>query len=511
MNQDAMLRRCFSVLAASPVSFAFAASFLLSAIAVATGNLNRDGMLYTAAARAFIEGGLPAAIGVFSWPFLAVLMGALSQATGLPPEWCGHALNLLFMSGACALMIALIRDKDPELAWLSVAILLALPGLNGYRNELIREYGSWFFVMLAFWLAKDWPENPSWRRSLAIHSAIILATLFRPEALIFVPCILLWQHFQPSPSSRPKRALMLCSLPAIGLAAVLMLHFSGMLPASSRIASEISRFDFSHFDRTAQEMAKAFHPYARDEARTGPAILFFGSLALIPWKLLGKFGVFLLPLWFFVSSPQRHEVLRRYGLLISAMIGYLLVLAVFVLRLQLVSGRYLGPVVLFSIPFVAFGLKRLLDRHPRWRMAALAICGVLALSNVLSLTPRKTHFAEAGHWLSTQLTEDPRVYLESARAAHYAGLSFATRTTPPSRTQLLDDIRANRYDVVVLEVSRKEDGFAEWLAKAGLKEIRRFSDTNGDAIVVTVPRDQAGVPKAESITASSLPATTSKE
>ncbi|KAB2925588.1 MAG: hypothetical protein F9K30_07660, partial [Dechloromonas sp.] len=82
-------------LKSSPVAFAFAASALLSILAIATGNLNRDGMLYVETARAFMNGGLSAAVSVFGWPFLSVLMGTLAKLTGLPPEWCGNLLNIL--------------------------------------------------------------------------------------------------------------------------------------------------------------------------------------------------------------------------------------------------------------------------------------------------------------------------------------------------------------------------------------------------------------------------------
>ena len=92
--------------------------------------LNRDGMLWPGAARAFVEGGLPAAIGVFpgpSWPSHVTP----NRSPPWPPEnGAGHALNLLFMSGACALMIKpLIRAKC--LSWLAGASILAPAGLNG--------------------------------------------------------------------------------------------------------------------------------------------------------------------------------------------------------------------------------------------------------------------------------------------------------------------------------------------------------------------------------------------
>lgn len=472
---------------ASPPAATFVASCLLSLIAIAGGTLNRDGMLYAEAARAFMNDGLAAAFAVFGWPFLAVLMGALAKLSGLPPEWWGHALNVLFMAGTCALMVALVGQSDRRLAWLAGLVILALPGLNQYRNELIREYGCWFFILLSFHLARGWPENPGWGRALAIQLALGLAALFRPEAAAFLPCIVLWQHFEGNPASRWRRTLMLACLPAVGLAAILVAHFAGLVPASSRIANEISRFDFSTFDRTARDMSQAFNAYARDDAQTAHLILFFGSLALIPWKLIGKFGPFILPLLWFFRLPDWRPAVRRYRLLLIAIIAHLLILAVFVLQQQFISGRYYSLILIFSTPLVALGLNDILNRLPRWRWAIVALCGAMALSNVVSLKPGKAHFAEAGRWLATQIADGPRVYLEGGRTAHYAGWKYSGRPQPAERDALLDQLREDRFDVVILEVSRKDSALAEWLATAGLREIRRFSDANGDAIVVCVP------------------------
>lgn len=496
----------------SPVAFTFVASFLLSTIAVSSGNLNRDGMLYVESARAFIDGGLTAATQVFSWPFLPVLMGLLAELTGLSPEWCGHALNILFMSGACALLVAIIRRNDPQLAWLAAVVVLALPGLNDYRNELIREYGCWFFMLLAFRLTIDWPENPGWLRALAIQGSLMLAALFRPEVLVYYPCLVLWQHFRAEPGRRWRGSLMLGTLPALGLLVLLAAYFSGVVGESSRIANEISRFDFyAKFDSTARQMSLAFSAYAREDAETAHAILFFGSLALVPWKFIGKLGIFVIPLVAFLISREKNERCRRHDILLWALGGYLLILAIFVLQQQFVSGRYIGPLLMFSLPFVAYGLHDLMQRFPRSRLPIIGLCVLLALANVISLKPGKQHFVAAGAWLQSQYMENPRIYLESARTAHYAGWQYTKRVVPAPREQLLEDVPAARYDVVILEVSRKDSEISELVGQAGLSEVRRFTDRNGDAIVVYVPSGHTLPPATASSRSSKRAPTTSVE
>lgn len=493
----------------SPVAFTFVASLLLSTIAVINGNLNRDGMLYAEAALAFVDGGLTAAIQVFSWPFLPVLMGLLVELTGLPPAWCGHALNILFMSGACALLVAIVRRNDPQLAWLAAVVVLSLPGLNDYRHELIREYGCWFFTLLAFRLALDWSENPGWLRTLAVQASLLLAALFRPEVLVFYPCLVLWQHFRATPERRWSGSLMLGTLPALGLIILLGAYFFGAIGESSRIANEISRFDFyAKFDRTARDMGQAFNAYAREDAQTAHTILFFGSLALIPWKFVGKLGIFIIPLLAFLLSHGKGERYRRHDLLLWALGGYLPILAIFVLQQQFASGRYIGFLLLFTVPFVAYGLLDLVQRFPRSKLPILSLCALLAMGNVISLNPGKQHYAAAGAWLQEQYVETRRIYLESARTAHYAGWKYTTRLAPAPRERLQEEILAGRYDLVILEISRKDSEIGEWASKAGLTEIRRFAEDNGDAIVVYLPNGRSLPPATASSTPSSrLPTT----
>ncbi len=496
---------------ANPSGVTFVASSLLSIIAIVTGNLNRDGMLYVEAARAFLDDGVMAATSVFSWPFLPILMGGLAKPTGLSPELGGHILNVLFMAGASALLINMVDRSDRKLAWLSALVILSLPGLNQYRNELIREYGAWFFIMLTFWTVLDWPDKPSWWRCLAIQLSMVLAALFRPEALAFFASIVVWQHFQPARTPPWRRTLMLSALPAIGLIAILVAHYSGALPATSRISNEIARFDFSRFDETARGMAQAFNFYARDVAQSAHTILFFGSLAIIPWKLIWKFGLYTIPLVYFFVLPERKTAFRKYRLFQLAIICHLLVLSVFVLQQQFISGRYYGPLLIFAVPFVAIGLNHWLSIRPKWQWPIVVVGIALAMNNVVSLKAGNQHFSEAGHWLSSQIKDGPRIYLESARAAHYAGWKFSIRTGLPDRAKLLEEIKRNDFDVVVLETSRKEPSLADWISLAGLQEIRRFTDDDGDAVIVYVPLGQPFPPAQPSTTPSKREKTTSAE
>ena len=162
----------------TPVQAAFFGSLLLSLAAILTNpTINRDGILYVEAARDFLQGGFEATLQIGRLAFFPILMALVSKLTGIGLEKTGHLLNALFMAGACALLVASAQRQLPEAIWSICLVVLALPGLNHYRDELIREYGCWFFMMLSFWLALRWAENPGWGGALIVQLALVILSL----------------------------------------------------------------------------------------------------------------------------------------------------------------------------------------------------------------------------------------------------------------------------------------------------------------------------------------------
>ena len=131
--------------ASAPAWTAFLASLVLSSIAIGGSSvLNRDGMLYVDAARGFLADGYPALIGTFDWLLLPMLIAGLGSLTGIALETAGHLIDGLLLAGACGVMVDLVRRHQPEdaaLAWAACLVVLAMPGYNGYRDQLLREFG----------------------------------------------------------------------------------------------------------------------------------------------------------------------------------------------------------------------------------------------------------------------------------------------------------------------------------------------------------------------------------
>jgi hypothetical protein len=470
----------------TPVSTAFFGSLLLSLIARTGSTLNRDGILYVNTAQVFLDEGFGAAKTAFNWPFLSISLALVSKITGLGLENAGYLLNALFMAGACALMVSCAQRRHPEIAWSVCLMTLALPGLNEYRNELLREFGCWFFIMLSFWLALRWSEKPRWLMALAIQVALGAAGLYRPEALALFPALIAWQIFAAPKGERWHRLLMLGCLPLAAGIALLALNFSGYLSLGERLGGDLSRLNSDRFDAKAQILASALIEYARGQART---ILLWGSLALVPIKIIQKTGLLLIPLAFLFFSREVRTTAARFPLFAWGIAAHLLVLCVFVTDLQFLAGRYVGLILLFSAPFVATGFWLMIQRYPRWRWLMVGLAVALALSNVISTGPGKQHFVDAGHWLASNSKGPSGVYIDSGRTAHHANwpkIKLADRNNRPAIEQAA---ALAQYELFVLEILRRDPPLEDWMDETGLRILQRFDHPNGDAVIIAVQKD----------------------
>ena len=475
----------------NPVTTALAGSLLLSLVARLGSTINRDGMLYINTAQAFLDGGFAAAKASFAWPFLSIGIALVSKLTGLGLENAGYLLNALFMAGACALMVACVVRRAPELAWWSCLTVLALPGFNEYRNELLREFGCWFFVMLACWLALRWEEKPRWPGAVAIQLSVGTAALFRPEAVALFPALLAWQLFAAPREQRWQNLAMIGMLPLLGGALLAAWFLSNGLVVSDRIASDLGRISMSRFDTKAEALAGGLIEYARGQART---ILFFGSLALIPVKLIQKFGIFLLPLAGFLVTGEVRNAARRHALFVWGIAAHLCVLAIFVVDLQFLAGRYVGLILLLATPFVAAGLQLFCERFRHAKLLIVALSLALAAANVISTGTGKTHHINAGKWLANSGTDVTKVYIDSGRTAFHAGWTKAAVAERHNRSEIERAIASQRYELFVLEISRKDPPWESWLRDSALQVVQRFELPNKDAVIVAIPAGKGSKP-----------------
>ena len=115
---------------------------------------------------------------------------------------------------------------------------------------------------------------------------------------------------------------------------------------------------------------------------------------------------------------------------------------------------------------------------------------MLMLGNVWSSAGNKHHFVEAGAWLAKHAADSSRVYVESRRAAYYAGWDFSMRSDPKQRQGIVTALSQGKYDLFVFEVSHQEADINPWLNEMQLETVEEFSDARGDRIIIAKPKHQ---------------------
>ncbi len=474
----------------SPTQAAFLGSLLLSLVALLTSPIiNRDGLLYVETARIFLQSDLATALSTFDWPFLSVLMALFSRLTGIGLENSGHILNAFFMAGTCALTVNCAERRMPEAAWATCLVVLALPGFNHYREELIREYGCWFFTTLSFWLALRWSESPRWKGGLLIQASLCAAVLFRLEALAFFAALILWQFCSAPAGERIRRLLMIGSIPFSCIFASMCLILAKKLAPTGRLNIFADFFDLARkrelFDIKVQALSAALIPYARNQAET---ILFMGSLAIIPLKFIRQLELFLIPSLFLFRGYPLRQTLSRLPLFAWAFMAQVGVLSFFVIDMQFLAGRYVAVLGLLAAPFIGCGLKKLMDWYPKWNVIILLLCFLTMGDNVISWNRGQTHLLDAGKWLAANVPADGRIYIDSNRTAYYAGWKLGKVRAYEIREEAIGEMQRGDFDWVIVEIPDDNGGIDIWLERANLQQHKRFSNAKKDSVIVAVPK-----------------------
>ncbi|MBA4742302.1 MAG: hypothetical protein H2060_06290, partial [Azoarcus sp.] len=222
-------------------------------------------------------------------------------------------------------------------------------------------------------------------------------------------------------------------------------------------------------------------------------ILITGSLALVPFEVVQKLGLFVLPLLFLVHARAVRSTASQHALFAWGLAAHIPVLCVFVADLQFLAGRYVGLSLLMLVPFVATGLFRFTGRWPRTRLAVVVVVLLLALANAVSTGERRHYVVDAGRWLAANMRESDEVYVDSRRVAHYARWYFVSLPPTGDRAAVERAVRAGHHTLYVLEISDSDQPVEPWLRRTGLEVVRRFDGGDGEAVIVAVPigRDAA--------------------
>ncbi|MFB4391617.1 MULTISPECIES: hypothetical protein [unclassified Pseudomonas] len=467
-----------------PVRLAFFASLLLSLVAVlGAGTLGRDASFYMTIAERVSQEGPQVAWQLFNWPWFTYLLAASHMVLRLPLEWCAYLWCALFMAGTCALLVDVVRQRVPAAAGWACLVVLAMPAVNQFRNDIIREYGFWFFCVLALWLVMRWQLRGGWLRAAAVHLAIGLAILFRLEALMLEVALVLWLVVGLREPQGMRRLAQFIVLPLVaGSAGLVVLLAKGEI-TSTRLEDYLELIDprqvYFALRQVADQLGDSMtYKYSRDE--TG-RIIFFGMLAALLIQFVSLTGPFSLPFLRRESWQALRTYLRDYQAFAWAALMYLTVLMLFFISMQFMNGRYLSFLNLLVVPLLAVGAWHFASHFPRLGKVLVVVGLLVMVSNVISTGARKTHLIEAGHWVAANIDPKAKVYYDDGRVSYYAGRGYVTSLP---QAEVIHDDAARRYSYFVLEGRPDEPWLTAWLEQHQMRVLASFANRKKSTVLV---------------------------
>lgn len=423
------LNNFFAYLKAKPLLFTALVSLLLSWVAIAgVVTIGKDGVLYIDIAQKITEHGPAIAFEIFNWPWFSFLLSYSHQLTGLAYETIAYLYSMLFMAGLCVTLVSVVKAKEPEAVWWAVLLVLSIPAFNGFRYEIIRETGFWFFSILSLRLVML--PSVSFLLGIGIQLCIALAALFRFEAVFLFAALFVYVAFFKQVESPKHRVILALKFFSLGMVLLLLLVVYFVVSGASlqeRIQQQLIMINplaiYESF-KVKTEVIVA-HGFAKWAASDMPVILLAGIFTAIVLRVLTYIGISSLLLVstrarsVFVSSFLKYKVF-----VISAAI-YFVILYVFFIQAGFTNSRYISLLVILLVPCLASMLSSYFKDKPKLLAGFIAISVLFSVANVVSTSVKKTHYLEAAQWIENNLTMQDKVYFEDYRISYYAGFGYS--------------------------------------------------------------------------------------
>ena len=482
------IQRTWQWVKASPLAVTFLLSITLSLASLSyRSSMNPDGMVHIMAGRIFIEEGFLAALEFFDWPFFSILIGIVGYILPISYETAGHLLNILMLSIACVLLVKITQRYVPNSIWLACLVVLALPGLNENRHEVMREDGAWMFLILAIWLAIREPKQITLLNAIGPTLSLFTAFLFRAEMAAFYPAMILWQWHALQENRNLSNTVKIFALPTLTLG-VFIVSFL-FLNLDENLAR--ARFFLEILD--ANTILADFYEKSKiiDTQIVNPGWLQSEGPAILAWGMIGYAFNSYIEICYALCIPlaigiywkiKNSKSFSPFGWLFLA---YTAVLLTFVFKQYFLTDRYTAPLGILSLPLITYGLYQFYIKRSRvakYLLNALLIMNVL--DNIITTGDQDTHIVQAGQWLQENSIPESETYIDFARIAYHANwVRYNFKFDKPNqerRDRAYNDSRV-RYITLWRHDSDKE---LQWRQGKNLELVAEFVNSKGRKVLI---------------------------
>jgi hypothetical protein len=463
------------------------------------GWINPDSILYFESAKLFAIGEWKAGFEIFPWPLYSLCISATHIITSLNIHQSAQLLNVLFFTLSTFAFIKIIKQcggKQKEMI-AGALIFLSAPYMVGTALEmLMRDEGFWAFFLLSLLCFIRFYQHQKLPDALIWQIAMIIATLFRIEAILYLTLLPLTFCFESSTTTAIKIRLIIkayCIQIAIcvSIIAALVLndHFStAMLGRLNEIFTPELIHNFTKLLTSKSQVMseQVLGKFLNEYALPGLILTLIYAILIKTINATGLINIVLAAL----AIKQRRDLIDRksFTVLVSTGLIATINMALIITKVFVLSGRYVLALSFVLMVFSSFYLANLIQKlntQPRWTLRALVgVIGlVMCLTLIKNILPKKdgyNYMQDAITWLKEQNTSNAPIYYNEARLRYFAGEPYIGKWDDNLAVlkEALDSNEISNYDILVLAISNtqiNQDGLPD-KRLTNYREIHRFSD-----------------------------------
>ncbi len=472
--------------------------------------INSDGIRYIESARLFIEQGWSAGFNHYHWPFYTLLIVSLSKLLFIELETAAYVLNTILLGLLTFMFVRCARELggDKKVTLAAAILLLTHVTLNEFRDLIVRDFGYLAFSFTAFYYLLKHKIIGANRDALAAGAAMVVATLFRVEGVVFLilgPLILLWQSI---PLQKRLRSCLLVWMPAIILAVITMIGISLLSEGGGLVNNKLSESIWI-INNTLLSASQGISDKARILEETvlnlqtrnmGTESVVAILIMIMLSDMMSATGVLkpALLVWGISKEHIRCKV-KDWSIPVWLLVLNIVILTSFVVGRFFLVSRYALYFSLLVSVLAAFPLAELLRskasstdvRHlkkSRSVRVILIIMLIYMLGDGLTSSGDKAYIREAAQWLninakqSAIFSNEEHMYYYTRRFVPWETMKGTFDATRQSKIPMVD---LTKYDYLIFKVGRKQKGFEESLKTwIGIEPTHITRNKRGDKILI---------------------------
>ncbi len=458
------------------------------------GWINPDTLLYFEQARLIALGDWAGAINVFNWPLYGACIAAVHKITSLGIHQSAQLLNMLFFGIATASFLTIIQLAGGGTRVMLAGTLLLFGGqylVGDVLEMLMRDEGFWAFYLSGLVFFIRYVQHNKINDALLWQMCMMIATLFRIEAicyLIGLPLCLLLMH-ELNWKNRLLDILNTYSVAIFALIAItatMIISDNLSMRNFGRLQEVFSlnlyqEFTLKLFTQAQIMSSQVLGKYLEEFAVIGLLLTFIYVMIV---KIISATGIF--AAIFSGITLKNHGANiepKAYLVLKTTMIIALISMALIIIKVFVLSGRYVAGLSWVLLALGAFYFAALLaSKQKRIALIASLVVIALCLGLVKNILPKRqgyNYMQEAVAWLNKNNTQHLPVFYDDPRLRYYANLSYNGRWVDNWEyvTNAIRDKSIHRFDFLVIS-HKKNNPETEAGMQRLLPEYREIYRTN---------------------------------